>query len=141
MKIIILNLTIILTLISGISFGQNQTSPDFNIDYLNGTWENITEFRSLKLTYTKSLGIEKDYVGFIMEFKADGKVVSRNIIKSVRCGNGLRRIPRKGEWDFDKETGILKTIIDNRISGTQTIQSYKILELSSNRLVMECITE
>jgi len=141
MKTRMLNLTIILTLISGISFGQNQTSTDFNIDYLNGIWKNISKFRSVNLTYTKSVEIEKDYVGFIMEFKADGKVVSRNIIKSVRCGNDLRRIPRKGEWNFDNETGILETIMENRISGTQTVQSYKILELYSNKLVMERITE
>ncbi|KJJ37840.1 hypothetical protein [Aequorivita vladivostokensis] len=142
MKIRILNLTFILTLIYGISFGQNQASTEFNINHLNGTWKNITEFRSAKLTYAKSHRTEKDYVGLIMEFKADGKVISRHKIKSLRCGNDLRRIPRKGEWYFDRETGILQTNMESQISGgSEIVQSYKILELTNDRLVMKRITE
>lgn len=130
---------IILTLISGLSIGQNQASTDFDIDYLNGTWKNISKFGGNQLTYTKSVEIEKDYVGSVIEFKADGKVISRNIVKSRRCGNDLRRIPRKGKWNFDKETGILKTTMQNPISGNQTTVSYKISELTNNELIMESI--
>jgi hypothetical protein len=145
MKNRVLNLVFFLTLISGVCFGQNQVSSEFNTNYLNGTWKNITPFRNVdgNLIYEKISDLNKNITGFILKFESNGKMISQFRSNAKRkCGNDLSRIPRKGKWNFDKEIEILETTIQNRISGgSPIIQSYKILELTNEKLVMKRITE
>ena len=135
MKTRILNLIIILTLISGVCFGQNQISVNFNIDYLNGTWKNITKFGNENLTYIKLSRVEKNDTGFILKFKSDGRMTSQFLSKlgSRKCGNDIRHIPKTGNWKYEKKNNILKT---NR-KNTKT--EYQILELTSEKLTMKRI--
>jgi hypothetical protein len=145
MKNRVLNMLFLLTLISGMCFGQNQVSSDFNTNYLTGTWKNITPLRNSNgnLIYEKTSNLNKNITGFLLKFESNGKMISQFKSNAKRkCGNDLSGIPRKGKWNFNKDIGILETTIQNRISGgIPIIQSYKILELTNDRLIMERILE
>ena len=118
----------------GISFGQNNLSSEFNIYNLNGTWELKSKWNDKNIVFVKKTN-NKEYVGPIIKFSNDGKIISMYSISSIRCGNDHRRKPKYGEWSFDKKNLNLKTSVPIANYGTE----FKILELNSNKIVLNKI--
>lgn len=125
-------MTIILTSVIGIGYGQNNLSSELNIYDLNGTWITKSKWNDKNIVFNKTTNVDKKYVGPIIKFENNGKVISAYSLNSIKCGNDSRLKPKRGNWNFNKESLILKSSVPIANYGTE----FKILELNSSKLIL-----
>jgi hypothetical protein len=128
-KILLLTFTIIFGY--QFSFGQENALTEFNTDDLIGVWYPKYNRGKLDLTFEKKVTTEHKY-GLSIEILKNGEFRNRY---SAPCGNDSAMFTQNynGKWNLDESNWILTTTKPVFRKG----KTYKIVELKSDRLILE----